>query len=51
MTPEEYNKIIDEYKIQVYQQKLLIEQLKNKLYYKEQVISYYYHKINIISKL
>ena len=51
MTLSEINKVIELYKIQIYQQKILIEQLKNKLYYEEQIRNYYIKKINIISKL
>jgi hypothetical protein len=45
------NKIIDSYKIKIYEQKIMIDQLKNKLYYEEMIKKSYLHDLRIKSKL
>ena len=51
MTLAEFDKNLELYKIKIYEQKVLIDQLKNKLYEEEQIKKYYINKVNIMSKL
>ena len=50
-TSEDFHKILKLHKIKIYEQQILIGQLKNKLFEEEQINNYYIKKINIISKL
>ena len=51
VTSEDFHKILKLHKIKIYEQQILIGQLKNKLFEEEQINNYYIKKINIISKL
>jgi hypothetical protein len=45
------DKIIKQYNNEIYKQKIIIEQLKNKLYNDENIKKYYINKFNLLSKL
>jgi hypothetical protein len=47
----ELEKIINSYKIEIYNQKIIINQLKNKLLDEEMAKKYYIKKYNLLSKL
>jgi hypothetical protein len=45
------DKIIKQHINEIYKQKIIIEQLKNKLYNDENIKKYYINKFNLLSKL
>ena len=45
------DKIIKQHNNEIYKQKIIIEQLKNKLYNDENIKKYYINKFNLLSKL
>jgi hypothetical protein len=50
-SPKNFDKIIDLYKIKIYEQKIIIDQLKNRLYNEETIKKWYIQELYLRSKL